>query len=742
MGDANIPSGMLEVFIYETEQMLEQLETAALASQNIKMFDEDCVNEIFRVMHTIKGSSGIMMYTNITKVSHKLEDIFYYIRENHYNEQVAYDTLLVHTFDVADYVRGELEKIKQGEEPDGDPSEILEALDGFLNDMKGEGGGAPAAEAAKPAEETAEQPQQESSQTTPDGKTVCGKCGEFYRSAPTEDSRFYAMHINYSSDTEMPDLRAYNLVYNLKEVAESMFFDPEEICKDEAAAKKVLDVGFTILMQSKSSLEDVMDIVNHSSSVENLTVGECTQRQFEYATRDDQIQMDLVNEDATVAEPPEEQEAVEETAVAVSEPAQPEPVASKAAPAVKEAPKPAAAKKAQAKDNSNVSKQSFISVNINKMDLLMDLIGELVISEALVLQNPDLQVPGLDLTNFNKYASELSKNTTDLQEAIMSIRMMPLTNTFQKMNRIVFDVSRKLGKDIELKIIGEDTEVDKNIIEHISDPLMHMIRNAVDHGIEDPDTRATNGKDRQGTIVLEAKNEGGKVWISVKDDGKGLNKWKIFEKAQRNGLTGEREFKDFTEREIFNFIMLPGFSTNQQVTEYSGRGVGMDVVVQNIQEIGGSLDIESQEGFGTTMTLKIPLTLAIIGGIVLGMGDATYVVPTGNVKEFVGVTNEQIIMEPDGKESIILRGECYPILRLKKYYNLSYGEDDVEKGIVAILEHEGKSIALVVDHLIGEQEIVVKPIPSYIRKVKGLSGCTQLGDGNISLILDAGSLVG
>ncbi len=386
-------------------------------------------------------------------------------------------------------------------------------------------------------------------------------------------------------------------------------------------------------------------------------------------------------------------------------------------------------------------KQTYISVNVDKLDSLMDMIGELVISEATVLQNPDLKVPGLELSNFQKSASQLSKITTELQDVIMSMRMMPLTNTFQKMNRIVFDVSRKLGKDIELEVIGENTEVDKNIIEHISDPLMHLVRNSVDHGIESKEERIAAGKNPKGKITLEAKNEGGKVYIIVRDDGKGLNKEKLYEKARNNGLIGNRAMSEFTEKEIYQFITFAGFSTKEQVTEYSGRGVGMDVVVKNIQAVGGNLEIDSVEGGGSEMTMKIPLTLAIINGIVMQVGNSTFVVETNDIKEFVRVTKDMLVKEPDGEEYIMLREECYPFIRLNRRYHLDDSIAEIEEGIVVVLEHENKNVCVFIDQLIAEQEIVVKPIPSYIKKVQGLSGCTQLGDGSIALILDIAGLI-
>ena len=383
-----------------------------------------------------------------------------------------------------------------------------------------------------------------------------------------------------------------------------------------------------------------------------------------------------------------------------------------------------------------------MSVSIEKMNYLMNLMGEMVIAESVVLQNPDLQIPNLDLSNFQKAAAQLSKITTEMQELIMSMRMMPLTNTFQKMNRTVFDISRKLGKDIEFEMIGDTTEVDKNIIENISDPLMHLVRNAVDHGIETNEERLEAFKLDKGKITLEAKNEGGKVWISVKDNGKGLSRNKLYKKAWEKGiLPDNRVESEYTDKEIFQFITYPGFSTKEKVTEYSGRGVGMDVVVKNIQKIGGVLDIDSLEGCGTTMTMKIPLTMAIIDGIVMRNGNTKFVMETSAIKEFIRVTEDKLIHEPNGEEYVMIRGECYPILRLSQKYDLEDAVTNIEDGVMLLLEYEGTSLCVLIDELIGTQEIVVKPIPPYVKKVHGISGCTQLGDGSIALILDVSGLM-
>ncbi len=696
---------MLDMFLYESEQLLETLQNTVLEKKDEDCFDETSINEIFRVMHTIKGSSGIMMYENITKVSHKLEDVFYYLRESH-PENVPHLELVDHVLDVADFITGELDKIKDGETPDGDETKIVDEIDKFLKRIKS---GIEEKGNELPPENTYVEPSQ------------------FYI-APTgsESYKYYKASIYYRGDTQMCNIRAYTAVYSLKEITDDMEYMPDDIISNEDSGAIILEDGFHMLIKCQCSREDVLNAIGDTSGMDRVEINDCTQQEFEMGFHDhgpEPIIIEMDDKEKKDAGKKEEKK----------EPAPGDYVikgkeTGKGKKLVKNQPKPS-------------PKQTYISVNVEKMDALMDMIGELVISEAVVLQNPDLKVPGLDLTNFQKASGQLAKITTELQDVIMSMRMMPLTNTFQKMNRIVFDVSRKLGKDIELEVIGENTEVDKNIIEHISDPLMHLIRNSVDHGIEEKEDRIAAGKNPRGKITLEAKNEGGKVYIIVRDDGKGLNKEVLYNKARNNGLIGNRPMSDFTDKEIYQFITFAGFSTKEQVTEYSGRGVGMDVVVKNIQAIGGKLEIDSMEGAGSEMIMKIPLTLAIINGIVMQVGNSTFVIETNAVKEFVRINKDTIVREPDGEEYVMLRGECYPFIRLNEMYHLPGSNTDIEEGIVVVLEHENKYIGVFIDQLIAEQEIVVKPIPSYIKKVQGLSGCTQLGDGSIALILDIAGLI-
>ncbi len=710
--------GMLDMYLFENEQLLEQLQERVLEQKDADCFDEDSINEIFRTMHTIKGSSGIMMFDNITAVSHKLEDIFYYLRESH-PENVPHLELVEHVLEVNDFISGELEKIRNGNPVDGDASEIIERLGKFLKmikkGVKKEGGELPPKNVHEPAK-------------------------QFYIApVATSASRFYKIYLTFYPETEMANIHAYKAVYALKEIAEDLLYSPEDILSDEESAEVILREGFRVLLQAQCTEEQIREVIGVGYDIKQVDVFECKAEEFlqgfDFGSQDAQIDLQSSVEAIEAKAQENEAKGKEEAPKA--------PAKAPMAPGdfVIKSKEPGK-HKTLAKDKAKAEKASFISVNVSKMDQLMDLIGELVISESVVLQNPDLKVPGLNLNSFNKAASQMSKISTDLQNVIMSMRMVPLTNTFQKMNRIVFDVSRKLGKDIEFEMIGEQTEVDKNIIEHISDPLMHLVRNAVDHGIETNEERMETGKPNKGKVTLSARTEAGKVWISVEDNGKGLDREKILAKARKQGLLDDsKPDTAYSDKEVYQFITLPGFSTNEQITEYSGRGVGMDVVIQNIQAIGGVLDIDSSAGIGTVMSLKIPLTLAIIDGIVMETGNSSFVMETGVIKEFVRVQENMMIHEPNGEEYIMIRGECYPVLRLGKWYGLKEYQESIEDGMMLILEVEDKKICLFVDRLIGEQEIVVKPIPSYVKKVKGLSGCTQLGDGSIALILDPGGLL-
>lgn len=702
---------MLDMYLYENGQLLQQLEMTTLEKKDADSFDEGDINEFFRIMHTIKGSSGIMMFDDIMKLAHKLEDVFFYIRESK-PDNVPHLELVDKIFEVADFFREEFESIKEGGEPTKDSSALIKDIDKFLSKIKKE---IVSEDKDLPKQEEEEEPTQ------------------FYIGAAGGDSaKYYYVMAYYRNDTQMANIHAYALVNSLKENVDEMYYSPADIITNEESADVILEQGFKILIKAHLELEEVKTILG-GFDVEGVDVSECGKEDFEagFDVPTPIVGSDVIDLGEADEEKPDEEKKEDKK--------------DDVTPGDYVIEKKSAGKKATlAKSKkSKSSGTSFISVNVNKIDQLMDLIGEIVIAESTVLQNPDLNIEGLNLTNFHKSAAQLTKFTSEMQDVIMSMRMMPLTNTFQKMNRIVFDTSRKVGKNIEFKMIGETTEVDKNIIEHISDPLMHMIRNSIDHGIEDKEERKAAGKPEKGLITLEAKNEAGKVIISVSDDGAGMNPEKLFAKAKKNGIVPrEKSIRDYTNKEIYQFITAPGFSTNEEVTELSGRGVGMDVVVKNLQTIGGMLEIDSEYGKGSCMMLKIPLTLAIISGILLEVGKQKFVIETNSVKEFINVRQSSVVKEPDGGEYLNVRGQHYMVVRLSEKYHIDSSVNEIDEGIMILTEYESRRMCIFVDKLLGGQEIVVKPIPDYIKKVDGLSGCTQLGDGSIALILDIATLAG
>ena len=658
-------NSMLDVFIYETTQNIEQLEGAILASEKAGCFTPQAVNEIFRVMHTIKGSSTMMMCNNISELSHAIEDLFYFIREEK-PENMDCALLSDLVFEGVDFIKLEMEKVKNSDNLDGDPSELIENIKEFLSSIKGE-------------------PQ---STDTPKETQI------------EVEQKYYEAVIYFEEGCEMENVRAFNIVHNLRDIVADFNYCPEDIIENLDSVQIIREQGFRITLISDKSVKELHDFFLSNAFVRNLEVTELLDSQTP--------EQDCVGQETDIQESPIKLAKLQAEGLGQFQ---------------------------------NRSSQSIISVDVKKLDKMMDLMGEMVIAEAMVTQNPELQV--LKLNSFYKAARQLHKITSEMQDLVMSIRMVPLAATFHKMHRIVRDMSRKLNKEVRLMLVGENTEVDKNIIEHISDPLMHLVRNAVDHGIEAPDERRTAGKQKSGQVILEASNDGSNVLVTVRDDGKGLNKEKILKKARENGLLSKPE-NEMTDKEIYNLIFLPGFSTNDNVTEFSGRGVGMDVVVKNLEVVGGSASIDSIEGSGTVTTLKIPLTLAIIDGMNIRVGVAKYTLPTISIKETFRVKEKDIFKDLNGNELIMVRGECYPIVRIHELFSVETEITELTKGIILMIEQDDKSICLFADELLGQQQVVVKALPSYmknIQKEEGLAGCTLLGDGSISLILNIGGLI-
>ncbi|MFN8894915.1 MAG: chemotaxis protein CheA, partial [Betaproteobacteria bacterium] len=405
--------------------------------------------------------------------------------------------------------------------------------------------------------------------------------------------------------------------------------------------------------------------------------------------------------------------------------------------ASREAPAPrAAAPRPDAKAASS-QESSTLRVSVDKVDQLINLVGELVITQAMLAQNSK----GLDSAVHQQLSSglaDLERNTRDLQEAVMSIRMIPMSLVFNRFPRMLRDLAGRLGKKVELVQVGEATELDKGLVEKITDPLTHLVRNSCDHGIELPAERLARGKPEHGTIMLIASHQGGSIVIEVRDDGKGLNRGKLLKKARERGLEVSDSMSD---AEVCNLIFSPGFSTADEVTDVSGRGVGMDVVKKNITALGGTVEIDSAEGHGMTVRVRLPLTLAIMDGMSVGVGDEVYIVPLNSVVESFQVKPGLIKTIGGSGRLVEVRDEYMPVLDLEALFGVPRFDLGRSPEIMVVVEAEGGRVALLVDELLGQQQVVVKNVESNYRKVDDVSGATIMGDGRVALILDIGALI-
>ena len=503
----------------------------------------------------------------------------------------------------------------------------------------------------------------------------------------------------------MENLRAYIIVNALKECGLEFRYYPADMESNPSVCQDLIDNGFFLSFESNEAAAQAEGIIKSQNYIKSYELLDSPAR-----TQDREAPAKTQNSPA---------------ADNVSLPAA----------------KPAAAAPSVSAPSHSPVKQSLISVNLMKLNSLNDIVGEIVITESMVTSSPELNLlPKESFDNFMKSARQLRKLTHDLQDISMSLRMVPISGVFQKMNRIVRDMKQKLGKDVRLTIIGEDTEVDKTIVDSIQDPIMHIVRNSMDHGIEETqEERIEAGKAAQGEIILSASHTSSEVVISVSDDGYGMNAQKLLAKAAEKGLLTKPE-NEYSQKEALGLIMLPGFSTNQAVTEYSGRGVGMDVVKKNVESVGGTIFISSEAGLGTTISMKIPLTLAIVDGMKITVGDSIFTIPVSNIRQSFKVTEEQVIHDEYGNEIVDCLGSFYPIIRLHQFFHMDTNAPNIKDGILIWVEASDCSYCLLVDSLIGEQQVVVKPLPAYLNtfelKNYGISGCTILGDGNISIILD------
>ena len=668
--DNNLDS-VLDMYLFETNSLLELLDNILLKAESNLSFDKECMDEIFRAMHTIKGSSAMMQFDSIMTISHKIEDLFYYIRENGIDQK--YNEELVNlVFKITDFIKGEIVKVEEGLELEKNLDPLENEIKLFLNSIK---------------KETKEEIYQIENLKS--------------NIAITEENNqtkgcTYAIRIIFDDDVSMENLRAFIIVNQLRETGIEFEYKPENIENIPETSQEIIENGFFVYV-NKEYLDTATEVISKALNVKNYTV-------FEY---NEEVQNN--KEDETI---------INQTRCSTD------------------------LNNSNLSANSKQCRQSLITVNLSKLDKLVDIVGELVIAESMVESDADIKK--LNSESFKKSTRQVRKLTDELQDIVMSLRMVPISGTFNKMHRIVRDMGKELNKDVELVLNGEDTEIDKTIADCISDPIMHLVRNAMDHGIEPEEKRISKGKNKKGKITLSAFNTGGEIHITVEDDGRGFDSEKILEKAEAKGLL-TKPASEYTQKEAFQFLMLPGFSTNDDITEYSGRGVGMDVVKSNVEKVGGTIVLESNEGLGSRITFKIPLTLTIVSGMQVVVGNSEFIIPIKSIHQSFKTKKNEIIHNPEQGEMILIREKCYRIIRIHEYFNINTDITNIEDGILIFVESGDNSACLFVDKIIGEQQVVVKPLPiilnKYNLKESGIYGCSILGDGSINLILDVGNLM-
>ncbi len=694
---------MLDMFIFETSLLLEQLDEIMIQIEKEKVFTHNNINETFRIMHTIKGSASMMGLDNISALAHSVEDLFYAIREGKI-EVLDNDLLFDLVFQSLDFIRRDIDELQSRGCISSDYSNFIEGIEEYVSTLE-----------LSSSMKSKDNANLEST----DEKEAIDSNFEY-----KEDSD--VVKIIFEQGCMMENVRAFMLVFELRDYCEFIDFYPKDVETNAESTEYIKSYGFYIQFVAKEdkaivykTIEDnlyVKEYINiskkeiemkntsNNDAVENkLKDNNKVSKSYQNNYTEDEIQEDVLNEKTDM-----EKDSLSEE-----------------------------------NEHLPISKQSIMSVNLEKLDLLQNIVGEIVIMESMVVNS--VNSTGVDIDNFNKATRQLHKLTDELQDIVMSMRMIQIAGVFQKMHRIVRDMNKKLDKNVELITIGAETEVDKNVIDNLAEPFMHLIRNAMDHAIEPIEERIAKGKEEVGKIVLSAENLGGEAVISISDDGRGIMRDKILAKAKEQGLL-KHQSNEYTDDEVNSLIMTPGFSTKESITEFSGRGVGMDIVRKSIEKVGGSIEVKSKQDEGTTFTIKIPLTLSIVEGMKFKVGDSLFTLPISSIRRTFKLTDlNQIITEGNKTELITIYGACIPIIRLHKIYNIQTKVTNLMHGNMIIIENEHKAVCIFVDEIIGNQQVVVKPFPVYFNrfniKNKGLSGCTILGDGSISLIIDADSII-
>ena len=699
-------SQYLEIFIDETKEHLQNLNTQILELEQDPE-NSDTVNEIFRAAHSLKGMAGTMGYKRMQNLTHDMENVFSEVRNGNIKVQAPMIDVL---FKCLDALEEYLAKIQESsDEGTNDNEPLIKALNDILNGQSG----AASAESApeQPKEETkaeaapASDEEKNKWKSIPIDATVEKVISEAYG----KGMKAYGFTVYVQDTCILKAARAFLVFKAVEELGEIIVSVPSaQDVEDEK-----FDLDFSLLVVSEHSKEEILKAITNVSEIAEA-VGDV-----------------LTLDAATLSQYKEEKKPETEVAVAEDNKPAAQSAASSSSPAAKTDKKPAAGKAVASRT---------VRVDIEKLDELMNLVSELIIAKNSLVSAASNSQTEQTGSSFHEQIEYLESVTTNLHGSVMKVRMVPIESVVSRFPRMIRDLTKKLDKKMELYMSGEETELDRTVVDEIGDPLMHLLRNSADHGIESAEVRRERGKSEVGSIFLDAYQDGNNVVIEVRDDGNGIDVEKVRKKAIERGTITEEQAATMEDKEIINLLFLPSFSTAEKISDVSGRGVGLDVVKSKIESLSGEVEVKSKLGEGSTWTIRLPLTLAIIQALLVVVGNEKYAISLGSIQTIENV-NPADVVTVQSKEVIHLRGSVIPIIRMDEVVEIPSNRKEDEDLTVIIVKKGDRLAGLVVDELIGQQEIVIKSLGKYINKTKFISGATILGDGEIALSIDTNALL-
>ena len=698
-------SQYLEIFLDETKEHLQSLNTQILEleqdSENM-----DTINEIFRAAHSLKGMAGTMGYKRMQNLTHDMENVFSEVRNGNIKVQPNMIDILFQCLDALEEYTTSIQETADEGTNENEP--LIKALNDILNGSSGAAADKSDAPAKKEAKEEASAKESAGGEKWRDIKLTDTE-KNLYEAAKTEGKNFYGITVTIQESCILKAARAFLVFKALEEHGEIILSQPSsQDIEDEK-----FENDFSVITVSEDPLETLIEAVKGVSEIESAVGSVMTDADFASAGSD--------GSDDKKEEAKEEKAQEPETKPA-------------AAPAVKDAPA-----KTEKKAVSKPVVNRTVRVDIEKLDALMNLVSELIIAKNSLVSATSSDEASRG-NGFSEHIEYLESVTTSLHESVMKVRMVPIESVVSKFPRMIRDLQKTLGKKMELYMTGEETELDRTVVDEIGDPLMHLLRNAADHGLESAEVRKERGKPEVGSIFLDAYQDGNNVVIEVRDDGNGIDVEKVKTKAIERGTITAEQAENMTPKEIIDLLFLPSFSTAKVISEVSGRGVGLDVVKSKIEALSGEVEVKSKLGEGSTWIVRLPLTLAIIQALMVTVGGEKYAISLGSIQTIEDISAKDIQLV-QSKEVITLRGNVIPIIRMSDVLDIESSKSPDDNLIVVIVKKGDKLAGLVVDELIGQQEIVIKSLGKYISKCKFISGAAILGDGGVALIIDANTLI-